>query len=173
MPAWLNHFSDITRVMCPCRVLHSVPPPEEPTSLIHYVGCFVDDPDRAFDTLLNSRDLAGCASRALLAGHSRFAMQFPQGRPDENAQCFYGDKGVLGAGPYSLRPDSECQGEDFVPKDFFGTEVPEGTPGSSFRNAVYVVGSLSDTQRAWVDSIRAAVKQRAVIAAHPSFQGSV
>mmetsp|Transcript_7437 Transcript_7437/g.19073 ORF Transcript_7437/g.19073 Transcript_7437/m.19073 type:complete len:272 (+) Transcript_7437:173-988(+) len=78
-------------------------------SLARPPTCYADDSSRAFAINHGYATVTECARAALTAGHAAFAMQCSHCHSDpDKAQCFYGDKGVLGSQPYVKVSDQDC-----------------------------------------------------------------
>ena len=80
--------------LAPTPASSPAPEPVVNTSLgpVTFVGCFVDDWDRAFSTLIaRGTSFEECILRTNIAGETRFAMQSAQ--PGNVSECHYGDKG--------------------------------------------------------------------------------
>lgn len=118
------------------------------TMAISFDGCYQDNSDRAFTEKWRGITMQECAALALVAGESRFGLQWPQGYNKEKVQCFFGDKGVLGQGEFVQRPDSECISESWSPTAF-GEQFEYH--GAGWRNAVYSMVTAADQASAVVE----------------------
>jgi hypothetical protein len=99
----------------------------------NWVGCYVDDSNRDFDTFYSSYNLDKSSCHVMCQDYDFFAMQYGQ-------ECFC-DNVYSESSTYSLRPDSECW------RDGFGATGCEhggdGCIGGGWRNAVYNTRGLN------------------------------